>query len=247
MTNFPSDATDKQLYASENGAYYVFDKKKNQWQSTTVIPKWTDQVYIRGEDNVTQQTTNESFDSRFLKLSEINEISDKFRLVGSGGTYVSATGAEMHLYHVADATDNKHGANWGQIKRYADDVTTETFYTFENLGDTGGLAPTKITYSTEHGGQFTVPSKPKSGPWLGNGVDYFGWRPWTGQFSIAVEEEPKRWRTILMGVTSEIRYSTTSSGNTFYEVKISDADLIVNTPDVEYNGLKCTVKIAGLF
>ncbi len=50
-----------------------------------------------------------------------------------------------------------------------------------------------------------------------------------------------------MGVTSEIRYSAALSGNTFYEVKIPDAGLIVNTPETEYNGLKCTVKIAGLF
>jgi len=190
---------------------------------------------------------DDHFDDRYLQLDAANEISDKFRLKGAGGTYVSASGDEMHLYHVAEATDNKHGANWGQVKSYADGVTTEPFYTFKHVGETALLEQTKITYSTEHGGQLTISSKPQFGPWLGNSDAYFGWRPWTGQFSLAIEEEPKRWRTILMGVTSEIRYSAALSGNTFYEVKIPEAGLIVNTPDAGFNDLKCKVKVAGIF
>ena len=60
MTAFPPNATDGQLHAADNGAYYVYNQSQNQWQSTTVIPKWTDQVFVRGQDNVTQQNTNDS-------------------------------------------------------------------------------------------------------------------------------------------------------------------------------------------
>lgn len=62
MTPFPSKDTAQngQLFAADNGAYYVYDTSKNQWQSTTVIPKWTDQVFVRGQDNVTQQNANDS-------------------------------------------------------------------------------------------------------------------------------------------------------------------------------------------
>ena len=68
MTVFPSNPTDGQLHPADNGAYYVYNQSQNQWQSTTVIPKWTDQVFVRGQDNVTQQNTNDSAE-RALKRS----------------------------------------------------------------------------------------------------------------------------------------------------------------------------------
>ena len=178
-----------------------------------------------------------------LLKSKANDVTTGFRLKNDGKTLIStATAGKLKLYHVVDPTDAEHAVN----KQYADSVTTERFYTFRNIGDSGALYAKAITYSTEHGGQLTIPCKALSGPCIGNGDTYFGFRSWTGQMSLAVETEPGTWQTILMGVTSEIRYSTSAS-STFYEVKVPAEGLIVNTPNTEYNELKCRLKIAGLF
>lgn len=178
-----------------------------------------------------------------LLKSKANDVTTGFRLKNDGKTLIStATTGKLKLYHVADPTDAEHAVN----KQYTDSVTTERFYTFRNIGDSGALYAKAITYSTEHGGQLTIPCKALSGPCIGNGEAYFGFRSWTGQFSLAVETEPGNWQTILMGLTSHIRYSTSAS-STFYEVKVPADGLIVNKPDTEYNELKCRLKIAGLF
>ena len=59
MTIFPPNAKDGQLHAADNGVYYVYNKYKNVWQSNNVIPKWSDQVFIRGAENQTQQGVND--------------------------------------------------------------------------------------------------------------------------------------------------------------------------------------------
>ena len=59
MTVFPPNAKDGQLHAADNGVYYVYRADKNVWQSNTVIPKWSDQVFIRNTDNQTQQGVND--------------------------------------------------------------------------------------------------------------------------------------------------------------------------------------------
>ena len=59
MTVFPPNAKDGQLHAADNGVYYVYRADKNVWQSNNVIPKWSDQVFIRNTDNQTQQGVND--------------------------------------------------------------------------------------------------------------------------------------------------------------------------------------------
>ena len=59
MTVFPPNAKDGQLHAADNGVYYVYRADKNVWQSNNVIPKWSDQVFIRGVENQTQQGVND--------------------------------------------------------------------------------------------------------------------------------------------------------------------------------------------
>ena len=59
MTVFPPNAKDGQLHAADNGVYYVYRADKNVWQSNNVIPKWSDQVFIRGAENQTQQGVND--------------------------------------------------------------------------------------------------------------------------------------------------------------------------------------------
>ena len=84
MTAFPPNATDGQLHAADNGAYYVYDKSKNQWQSTTVIPKWTDQVFVRGQDNVTQQNTNDSAEQAIKRTTNQSVQADQLLEVAIG-------------------------------------------------------------------------------------------------------------------------------------------------------------------
>ena len=59
MTVFPPNAKDGQLHEADNGVYYVYRADKNVWQSNNVIPKWSDQVFIRNTDNQTQQGVND--------------------------------------------------------------------------------------------------------------------------------------------------------------------------------------------
>ena len=59
MTIFPPNAKDGQLHEADNGVYYVYNAYKNVWQSNNVIPKWADQVFIRGVENQTQQGVND--------------------------------------------------------------------------------------------------------------------------------------------------------------------------------------------
>ena len=84
MATFPPNATDGQLHAADNGAYYVYDKSKNQWQSTTVIPKWTDQVFVRGQDNVTQQNTNDSAEQAIKRGANQSVQADQLLEVAIG-------------------------------------------------------------------------------------------------------------------------------------------------------------------
>ena len=84
MTTFPSTPTDGQLHAADNGAYYVYDTSKNQWQSTTVIPKWTDQVFVRGQDNVTQQNTNDAAEQAIKRGANQSVQADQLLEIGLG-------------------------------------------------------------------------------------------------------------------------------------------------------------------
>ena len=59
MTVFPPNAKDGQLHAADNGVYYVYRADKNVWQSNNVTPIWSDQVFIRGVENQTQQGVND--------------------------------------------------------------------------------------------------------------------------------------------------------------------------------------------
>mgnify|MGYP001216527191 FL=1 len=59
MATFPPNPKDGQLYEADNGVYYVYRADKNVWQSNNVTPIWSDQVFIRGVENQTQQGVND--------------------------------------------------------------------------------------------------------------------------------------------------------------------------------------------
>ena len=178
----------------------------------------------------------------YLAKGTSNDVTTGFRIKCNNSTFLSAGGGELGLYNLKEPSDVSHAATKG----YCDSVAAERLYTSRDLGEAAAIYQKKITYSTQDGGQLTIPTVPLSGPPIGNGDNYFSFKSWTGQFSLAVETEPGTWRTILLGVTSEIRYSTTNT-SPFWEVRIPESGLIVNVPLTQYNDLNCKLKIAGLF
>ena len=96
---------------------------------------------------------------------------------------------------------------------------TERIYGFRDIGETATLHQKKITYSRQDGGQLTIPLSAESGPPIPSPTSYFSFKSWTAEFSLVVEIAPGNWRTIFMGVTSQMRYSSTQT-TPFFEVRI---------------------------
>ena len=71
MALFPTDAKDGEIFAADNGKNYVYQAQKNVWQSTDCVPKWSDQVYIRGVDNRTQQNVNDTNQEVNVKVGNV--------------------------------------------------------------------------------------------------------------------------------------------------------------------------------
>ena len=71
MTLFPTDAKDGEIFAADNGKNYVYQEEKNVWQSTDCVPKWSDQVYIRGIENRTQQNVNDTNQEVNVKVGNV--------------------------------------------------------------------------------------------------------------------------------------------------------------------------------
>ena len=123
-------------------------------------------------------------------------------------------------------------------EQIADIPVTERIYGFRDIGDTATLHAKRITYSRQDGGQLTIPLSAESGPPIPSPTSDFSFKSWTAEFSLVVEIAPGNWRTIFMGVTSQIRYSSTQT-TPFFEVRIPDSGLFVNSPGTEYNDLPC--------
>jgi hypothetical protein len=97
MTLFPPDAKDGEIYAADNGKNYVYQAKKNVWQSTDCVPKWSDQVYIRGVENRTQQNVNDSNQAVATKVGNVatatNQLLDVAFDVRCRGVWIYQGGA----------------------------------------------------------------------------------------------------------------------------------------------------------
>ena len=63
-----------------------------------------------------QKLTSDKWNLRAPKVSDPNSYFN----------YINIRNDEMNLYHVAEAGDDKHAANWGQIKGYAVDKSGDT-------------------------------------------------------------------------------------------------------------------------
>ena len=97
MALFPTDAKDGQIFAADNGKNYVYQSEKNVWQSTDCVPKWSDQVYIRGVDNRTQQNVNDSNQAVATKVGNVatatNQLLDVAFDVRCRGVWIYQGGA----------------------------------------------------------------------------------------------------------------------------------------------------------
>ena len=178
------------------------------------------------------------FSCKAQGLPEGNQVA--FRVTGDGAVKAG---------HSTSSPFMASAANDVVTKRYLEEqiaavAGTERIYGFRDIGDTATLHQKKITYSRQDGGQLTIPLVPESGPAIASPTSYFSFKAWTGQFSLVVEIAPGNWRTIFMGVTSEIRHSSTHT-TPFFEVRIPDSGLFVNAPNAEYYDLPCKLKIAG--
>ena len=97
MALFPTDAKDGQIFAADNGKNYVYQAEKNVWQSTDCVPKWSDQVYIRGVDNQTQQNVNDANQEVNVKVGNVatatNQLLDVAFDVRCRGVWIYQGGA----------------------------------------------------------------------------------------------------------------------------------------------------------
>ena len=97
MALFPTNAIDGEVHAADNGKNYVYQSKKNVWQSTDCVPKWSDQVYIRGVENRTQQNVNDSNQAVATKVGNVatatNQLLDVAFDVRCRGIWIYQGGA----------------------------------------------------------------------------------------------------------------------------------------------------------
>jgi len=72
-----------------------------------------------------------------LGKAEVNEVTNSFRIRGTGGTYISAAGGELGLYHVKYPEDETHAANL----KYVNDETAKTKqYVDEEIAKVNGAS-----------------------------------------------------------------------------------------------------------
>ena len=97
MALFPTDAKDGEIFAADNGKNYVYQEEKNVWQSTDCVPKWSDQVYIRGVVNRTQQNVNDTNQEVNVKVGNVatatNQLLDVAFDVRCRGIWIYQGGA----------------------------------------------------------------------------------------------------------------------------------------------------------
>jgi len=70
------------------------------------------QILSRVEAGEVQQQT--LVDTKLSK-AEVNEVANSFRIKGAGGTYISASGGELGLYHVKYPEAETHAATMGYV------------------------------------------------------------------------------------------------------------------------------------
>ena len=163
MALFPTDAKDGQLLEADNGVYYVYNKGKNVWQSNNVIPKWSDQVFIRGVDNQTQQNVNDTNQEVNVKVGNVatatNQLLDVAFDVRCRGVWIYQGGAVapdgppvgLQRFLLTDAEGNKtqdyseaasltiHAMGAGQLDKISiGETELGDLITIQNSSDLGG-------------------------------------------------------------------------------------------------------------
>ena len=163
MALFPTDAKDGQLLEADNGVYYVYNKGKNAWQSNNVVPKWADQVFIRGVDNQTQQNVNDTNQEVNAKVGNVatatNQLLDVAFDVKTRGVWIYQGGAVapddppvgLQRFLMTDAEGNKtqeyseaasltiHAMGAGQLDQVSiGETDLGDLITIQNSSDLGG-------------------------------------------------------------------------------------------------------------
>jgi len=89
-------------------------------------------IYPQNSDLATIEYVDAQ-DANKLGKEEANEVATSFRIKGTGGTYISAAGGELGLYHVKYPESEGHAATAGYVddetaktKQYVDEETAKT-------------------------------------------------------------------------------------------------------------------------
>ena len=163
MALFPTDAKDGEIFAAANGKNYVYQGEKNVWQSTDCVPKWADQVYIRGIDNTTQQNVNDTNQEVNVKVGNVatatNQLLDVAFDVRCRGIWIYQGGAVapgdppvgLQRFLMTDAEGNKtqeyseaasltiHAMGAGQLDKISiGETELGDLITIQNSRDLGG-------------------------------------------------------------------------------------------------------------
>ena len=163
MALFPTDAKDGDIFAAANGKNYVYQAQKNVWQSTDCVPKWADQVYIRGVENKTQQNVNDTNQEVNVKVGNVatatNQLLDVAFDVRCRGVWIYQGGAVapgdppvgLQRFLMSDADGNKtqeyseaasltiHAIGAGQLDKISiGETEIGDLITIQNSSDLGG-------------------------------------------------------------------------------------------------------------
>ena len=163
MALFPTDAKDGEIFAADNGKNYVYQGEKNVWQSTDCVPKWADQVYIRGVENTTQQNVNDTNQEVNVKVGNVatatNQLLDVAFDVRCRGVWIYQGGAvapddppvALQRFLMSDADGNKtqeyceaasltiHAMGAGQLDKISiGETEIGDLITIQNSSDLGG-------------------------------------------------------------------------------------------------------------
>ena len=163
MTLFPANPKDGEIYAANNGKNYVYQGEKNVWQSTDCVPKWSDQVFIRGVENQTQQNVNDTNREVNVKVGNVatatNQLLDVAFDVRCRGIWIYQGGAVapgdppvgLQRFLMTDADGNKtqeysdavsltvHAMGSGQMDKVSiGETQVGDLITIQNTRDLGG-------------------------------------------------------------------------------------------------------------
>jgi len=127
FSSVDGQAAELKITSGSNGVY-AFDKVGGDLDRLSELPY--DFILLSSFDPAGLATIDyvDAQDGNKLGKSEANEVANSFRIRGTGGTYISAAGGELGLYHVKYPEAETHAATMGYVEdNFAGLGTNNTF------------------------------------------------------------------------------------------------------------------------